>query len=874
MSKTIALVQAPPTWSLTGLVRQGLSKALRSHWLGPFSTKDPALSSIFSDGYRTGTGIPVTHWNAFTFSAVFDAVNQISGDVGKLPLNLLKRREDGGSDPFVASKLYRMLKHEPNPEMGSMELRRTITAHALTWGNGYCEIERDTLGRAVHLWPLTPDRVEVSRARDRRGRLTGPVRYKVDGGETVLNASDVIHIHGLGFDGISGYDIIQLCRQAIGLALAAEQFGASYFGNGTMFGGWLETEDDLDEDQKEEIRKALEKYHKAADHAWKILVTGSGHKFHQFASKPSDSQMDELRNKQVEEVARFFNMPLHKLKSLERATNNNIEQQDLEYYKGCLLTWITLWEEELNRKLIPALESRQQYIKHNANAFLRGDIKSRYEALGIARDKGIINANEWRELEDMNPQEGGQGQLYLVQSAQIPLGQLEAFTQSQIDKNTAPPPAPAAPSGSDDSAARAQHLAEVEAHHATQAALVAATEAKVQAERQAVIAKEEAVEEIASARVAQQAAEHDATEARALVATAEAATVEVNAACLAAVRRATDAAAEAATATAAREAAERQAVEAQALADAARAEQARVEAALTESLARADTATTDRAGALVEAASAQSLAEQALSTAEAAEQARLAAVTAQAEAVAKETAALTAQAAAEADREAARSLVADAEQMASDARQAQQQAEADRDTAVQRAADAELARARAEQAADEARRQQQSDQQTREAAIVEAARSVEAVKLLEADRVAALISAHRSLVVDIMRRMVERETDRARRAQATPEKLRTWMGTFYDGHEALMMAALVPAVTVHLAWTRSTEDPVTMTQGLVRAHLDDSRAQLQAVLDGDADQLAVSLAALLRRWEVDRVSVIADTLFQREIEYAASLRAA
>ena len=421
------------TWSS---LRQRLER--RSYWRHG-DLRDPAYASLFGSA-PTYSGIRVTERNAFTFSAVFDAVQQISADVAKLPLVLRKRRSSGrGSDEYDASPLYWLLKMEPNDETGSMVFRRTLTAHALTCHGGYAEIERDAADRPVALWIITPDRIEPHR--DERRTTTGemaygPLRYKVDGGARFLEPHNVIHLQGLGYDGTQGYSVIHAARQAIGLALSAERFGATFFGVGAMFGGVLAMEGDIDETQAEDIRRRVEKIHEKPEQAaWRFLVLGGDAKYQPFGLKPSESQMNELRDRQVIEVARFFNMPPHKLKALDRATFSNIESQDLDYYKSCLLTWITLWEEELNRKLVPRLERRQQFIKHNVKAFLRGDIQSRYTALGIARDKGVINANEWRDLEDMNPQDGDQGDLYLVQSAQIPLARLDQFTLAIIAKN-------------------------------------------------------------------------------------------------------------------------------------------------------------------------------------------------------------------------------------------------------------------------------------------------------------------------------------------------------------------------------------------------------------------------------------------------------
>jgi HK97 family phage portal protein len=421
--------------SLLQLANQQL--VARGTWTGPISSKDPELAKFFRDSYRTPAGVAVTPENALTFSAVFDAVNQISSDVAKLPLVLRKRRPDGGSDPYEASKLHRLLKLEPNPEMDTMTFRQTLTAHALTWHGGFAEIERDIAGRPVALWPITPNRIEANReARgpDRNGRPTfGPLRYKVDGGAEFFSPRDILHIQGLGWAGEGSYRVIDLSRKAIGLALAMEQFGSSFFANGSTFGGILTVPQVItDPEEKLALRKQYEDLHQTSERAFKFLMLQGGITYTPTGVEPDKSQLNQSRDKQVEEVARFFNMPLHKLKSLERATNNNIESQDLEYYKGCLLNWITRWELEIQRKLISPLEQRQQFVKHNANAFLRGDTKSRSEFYSNMLQNGVFSADDVLDLEDMNPQPDGQGKVFLVNGTMTPKDKLVALMDAKI----------------------------------------------------------------------------------------------------------------------------------------------------------------------------------------------------------------------------------------------------------------------------------------------------------------------------------------------------------------------------------------------------------------------------------------------------------
>jgi HK97 family phage portal protein len=510
----------------TSLLRRAAAM-VRSYVVGKMSLKDPALAKLFGAGYQTAAGIPVTDQNAFTFSAVYDAVNQSSGDLAKLPLNLLKKAPGGGSVHFDNSKTYKLLKYAANPDMTAFEFRRTLQAHALTLKGGFAEIERDGAGRPAALWPMTPDRVDpfLEETKLPNGNYRSRLRYRIDGdSKNIIESADMIHIRGLGYDGYGAYPVIDRARQAIGIALAAERFAGAFFGNNANLGGVLASTDaDLDEPQAKDLQERVEKLHKGPDRAWKMLVLGAGFKYYRTGVTPSESQMDDMRNRQVDEVARFFNMPVHKLKNMERATFNNIEQMSLEYYTGHQLTWITNWEQELNRKLVPGLEIGQQYFKHNANAVLRADIKTRYDAYAVMLDRGVFCADDVLELEDMNPQPNGQGKIYLVQGAMVPKDKVSAMADATIENKKAPKtpaPAPAVDPNADPNADRQRELESAQQRALEAEAIAAAARATAQQEREARIVAETAgtstTEQLAAALERERQAAAHATELTAL----------------------------------------------------------------------------------------------------------------------------------------------------------------------------------------------------------------------------------------------------------------------------------------------------------------------------------------------------------------------
>lgn len=410
----------------TSLVRRAL-EAIRSYTVAPMSLKDPALARLFGAGYETAAGIPVTDQNVFTFSAVYDAVNQSSSDLAKLPLNLRIRMKEGGSRPFDTSKTYRLLKYEANPDMSAFEFKRTLQAHALTCKGAFAEIERDGTDRPAALWPLTPNRVDPFLEREtlENGRYRSKLRYRIDGdNQHIIEAKDMIHIRGLGYDGYCAYPVIDQARQAIGIALAAERYAGAFFGNNSNLGGLLTSENpDLDEGQAKELQERIEKLHKGPDRAWRLLVLGAGFKYARTGVTPSESQLDQVRDGQVVEVARFFNMPVHKLKNLTRSTNNNIEQQAIEHVTDCLMPHFICWQQAIGRDLLNPKTFETHFAVFAVNALIRGDSAAMNTALNLQRQNGVINANGWRraiDMDDQIPDDQG-GNDYMVNGTMKPM---------------------------------------------------------------------------------------------------------------------------------------------------------------------------------------------------------------------------------------------------------------------------------------------------------------------------------------------------------------------------------------------------------------------------------------------------------------------
>lgn len=360
------------------------------------------LYSSFAGGDRTKSGVTVSPDSALTLSAYFAAIRAISEDVGKLPLILYKRLEPRGKERQPNHPLYRLLRNEPNAEMTAMTFRQTLTFHAIGWGNGFAEIVRGKNGRPAALWPIDPRRVTVER--DKQQRIQYRVRSNIDSKDVILQPRDVLHIHGLGFDGLTGYSVAHLARESIGAALAAERSGAALFGNGSRPAGILEYPDALPPESKKQLKEAWENQYKGSENAGKTAVLEEGMSFKPIGVPNKDAQWIEMREFSVSELARWLRIPPHKIAHMRDATFSNIESQAREYVIDTLQPWMVRWEQEIARKLITARSPL--FAEHLVDGLLRGDTENRFKAYQTAIASGWMSRNEARALENLNPADG------------------------------------------------------------------------------------------------------------------------------------------------------------------------------------------------------------------------------------------------------------------------------------------------------------------------------------------------------------------------------------------------------------------------------------------------------------------------------------
>ena len=386
--------------------------------------KDSTAGSSFSFLFgSTAAGKPVNEQTSMQVTAVYCCVRILSEAVASLPLHLYRYTSEGSKEKAVDHPLYFLLHNEPNPEMTSFAYRETMMTHLLLYGNCYSQIIRNGKGEVVALYPLMPDRMKVDR--DEHGRLyyeyTVYDSDDVDGrkgtnkvGRTVrLQPHDVLHIPGLGFDGLVGYSPIAMAKNAIGLAIATEEYGSKFFANGAAPSGVLEHPGTIKDPSK--VRESWQATFGGSGNANKIAVLEEGMKYTPISISPEQAQFLETRKFQIDEIARIFRVPPHMIGDLEKSSFNNIEQQSLEFVKYTLDPWVSRWEQAMVRALLTPDEKKKYFFKFNVDGLLRGDYQSRMNGYATARQNGWMSANDIRELENLDriPAEQG-GDLYLI----------------------------------------------------------------------------------------------------------------------------------------------------------------------------------------------------------------------------------------------------------------------------------------------------------------------------------------------------------------------------------------------------------------------------------------------------------------------------
>lgn len=404
--------------------------------LGIRGARDKPRNSCGGQAYsfffgRSTSGKNVNERTAMQTTAVYSCVRILSEAVAGLPLHVYRYGENGGKEKAFDHPLYLLLHDEPNPEMSSFNFRETLMGHLLLYGNAYAQIIRNGKGEVVGLYPLIPSKMTVDR--DSRGRLyylytrgadDSPVGS--ENGQVYLPPEQVLHIPGLGYDGIVGYSPLAMAKNAVGMAIACEEYGAKFFTNDAAPGGVLEHPGVLKNTDK--AQDSWNKLFRGSGNAHQIAVLEEGLKYQPIGISPEQAQFLETQKFQIDEIARIFRVPSHMVGDLEKSSFSNIEQQSLEFVKYTLEPWLMRWEQGMARRLFSEREKREYFIRFNVEGLLRGDYESRMNGYAVARQNGWMSANDIRELENLDriPADAG-GDLYLVNGAMTKLADAGAF---------------------------------------------------------------------------------------------------------------------------------------------------------------------------------------------------------------------------------------------------------------------------------------------------------------------------------------------------------------------------------------------------------------------------------------------------------------
>jgi HK97 family phage portal protein len=368
-------------------------------------------------------GINVTEKSALTFSAYWRAINILSDIIACLPLKVYKRT-DGGKEEDSGNNINILLNYRPNPMMDARAFRKTIQSHAVGYGNGYAEIERNGRGEPIALWPLLPDRTTPRLIKiGEKKQLIFEVR---DGGNIArIPPEDVLHIMGLSFDGLKGVPLISYAAWSLGVGIAAERYSADFFGNDATPVGGVKVPEALGKNEVDALRESWEGQHKGIGKKHTVSILHSGMEFQPISIPAKDAELIATRKISIAEVSRWTGIPPHMLGEMEFSKYNNIEHLGIEFRTYGLLTWLRAWELQCMLKLFG--DFKTHLVEFLADAILRTDIKSRYTAYRVGRQWGWLSADDIRRKENMNPLPDGKGDIYLV-----PLNMVEAGTQPPV----------------------------------------------------------------------------------------------------------------------------------------------------------------------------------------------------------------------------------------------------------------------------------------------------------------------------------------------------------------------------------------------------------------------------------------------------------
>lgn len=379
--------------------------------------QDPVLAHWFGADTTTA-GVSVDENSAMNYSACWAATRIICGTGGMLPLKMYRRTRGGGKEEARDRPEWRIVHDRPNRRTSSMMFRASRLKFQVNSGNAYAEIERSNNGKIVALWQIHSSRVKPFYTEGTKLKPS-ELKYEIknnDGTSVTMDADDVLHFPSvISDDGLIGKGVVAHARQSIGMGMATERHGAALFGNGARPGVVVEHPTRMSDVARTNFRKEWNEMYQGPENAHKMALLSEGAKLHEFGFSAEDSQFLETRQHNIEEVARWYGVPPHKIQHMLRSTFNNIEHQSIEFVQDCILPWLKIWEEELNAKLLSERDQETYFFEHCVDGLLRGDAYTRAQALQLQLQNGALNIDEWRAIENRNPLPDGSGQKHFIQ---------------------------------------------------------------------------------------------------------------------------------------------------------------------------------------------------------------------------------------------------------------------------------------------------------------------------------------------------------------------------------------------------------------------------------------------------------------------------
>jgi len=379
------------------------------------SPENPSTSLSNPAAWLTGlfgtskTGVQVSEDNALTFSAVYAAVRIISETIASIPLNVYVH---DGETRVIAREhpIQKLLAHTPNTVSSSFTFRESMAANLVLHGNAYAKIEFNAAGRPISLTPLNPMLVEVK-------IVDGEKVYVFNEKKTYLDY-EVVHVVGLSFNGLTGKSPLTVAREAVAIGLAAQEYGARFYSNGANTGGIITAPGRLSIDAINRLKQSWNRANGGLSNSHGTAILEEGMKYEKIGLDPEAAQFLQSRKFQVNEIARIFRIPPSYLADLENSsTRANVEQQAIQFVRDCVTPYVRRFEVEFNRKLFREDEPNY-YAYFTMEGLMRGDLQGRYQAYATARQWGWLSVNDIRDLENLNPVEGGDVYLQPLNMAQ------------------------------------------------------------------------------------------------------------------------------------------------------------------------------------------------------------------------------------------------------------------------------------------------------------------------------------------------------------------------------------------------------------------------------------------------------------------------